>query len=68
MTQSVAELDVVRLRREIEGFPIGTLATVVHLNPSAAAMMLEISDDAGKALGFINAEEADIEKVHRASS
>ena len=62
MTWAVAEHEVVRLRREIEGFPTGTHATVVHLNTNTD-FILEIVGEQGEHLGLIDVKLDDFEKT-----
>jgi len=62
------ELDIVRLAHPISSdghtFPVGTSGTIVHLyQADRPVYMMEIADDQGRTLAFLDVTEQDIELV-----
>ncbi len=59
----IAELDVVALKRDTRGWPIGTTGTaVIDHGPSK---LVEISDERGQMLDLFEVAEEDLELVKR---
>ncbi len=56
--KELQELDVVRLAKDIDGVPAGSIGTIVHVHVPSHVFMVEFCDEMGRATAFIDCEEA----------
>ncbi len=56
--QELRELDVVRLVKDIDGVPAGSIGTIVHVHVPGHVFMVEICDEMGRATAFIECDKA----------
>lgn len=62
---AISELTVVELTVALEGFPAGTIGTVVSARPEHDLYSVEVDDAKGRALGFVAVTSEDIRVRHR---